>query len=822
MTIFMFIFHSTRLAACRTAKLAVLGVVAFSAMTCVASGSCGLRAQEKVGARPFDDRFRQLEEVLPTANAYRTASGAPGHEYWQQRVDYDIAVELDDAKQMLRGKERIRYTNNSPDTLRYLWLQLDGNIFSPVSDNRLTATFDKPGEDYSYRDLQQLLAERHFDGSFRIDRVTQPRGEEARELKSTIVKTMMRIDLPSPLQPKGIFTFDIDWSYTINPSKDIDGRAGAEFFEEDGNWIYEVAQWFPRLCAYTDATGWQHKQFLGNGEFTLEFGNYNVRITVPKDHVVAATGELQNAEEVLKPEWRERLSVARTSEKPVFIITPEEAKTNQSSRSTDKATWVFSAENVRDFAWASSRKFLWDAQGHRSAARPEGDPVLAMSYWPIEGEPLWSKYSTRAIVHTLEFYGRYTFEYPYPVAISVNGPVGGMEYPMICFNGPRPEKDGTYSARTKYGLISVIIHEVGHNWFPMIVNSDERQWTWMDEGLNSFVQYLAEQEWQNDYPSWSGEPREITKYMASENQVPIMTNSESILQFGNNAYAKPATALNVLRETILGRELFDFAFREYARRWAFARPMPADFFRTMEDASGVDLDWFWRGWFFTTDHVDIAIQDVREYVIDTRDPDIEATIAKRERDAKPTTLSQERNKALPKKVARYPELADFYNRFDELDVTPRDRERFDALVETLDKDERALLKLDGRFYVVEFANKGGLVMPIVLEVHYADASKELMRVPAEVWRKNPSRVFKLVYSTKEVVRFVVDPRQETADVDLDDNEWPRRRPVSRFKLFKAEKEKNPMQEAREAAEKAAPATDGSKGSDGVAPSRGKR
>ena len=423
------------------------------------------------------DKFRQLEEVLPTPGAYRTASGAPGHAYWQQKVDYEISIALNDENQTLSGSEKITYTNNSPDKLKYLWLQLDGNIFRPDSGanrgrtasrfGRSTLSFDR----LPMRSMQSILAKEVFDGGFNITACKDTQANA--ELKHTIVDTMMRVDLPAPLPNGETFEFQIDWNYEINNSEFVGGRAGCEFFEDDGNFIYEVAQWFPRLCAYTDTTGWQHKQFLGSGEFTLELGDYMVSITSPADHIVASTGVLLNASEVLTETQRERLKEAESTEKPMFIVTPEEAEKNESSKSEETKTWIFKADQVRDFAWASSRKFIWDAMQHNVGEKP----VMAMSYYPKEGEPLWSKYSTHSIIHTLNVYSRYTFDYPYPVAISVNGPVGGMEYPMICFNGPRPEKDGTYSARTKYGLISVIIHEVGHNYFPMIVNTDERQWT---------------------------------------------------------------------------------------------------------------------------------------------------------------------------------------------------------------------------------------------------------------------------------------------------------------------------------------------------------
>ena len=748
-------------------------------------------------AQPFenkkygqDDAFRQLEEILPTANAARTASGAPGRGYWQQRANYVIDVELDDEKQHIRGRETITYTNESPDALAYLWLQLDANLFRPDSDAALTSTAPSFGSRMSFKALRGILARESFDGGVKI---TAVKDHANRDLPHKIVKTMMRIDLPQPLQSGETMSFSVEWNYAINHSKIIGGRTGAELFEADGNYIYEIAQWFPRMVSYTDSTGWQHKQYLGRGEFTLEFGDYLVSITVPDDHIVAATGTLVNGKDVLTALQQERFETARTAKKPVFIVTPEEAKENEKSPANGKKTWVFKADNVRDFAFASSRKFIWDAQGHDVT----GNTVMAMSYYPNEAEPLWSKYSTHAIIHTLNVYSKFTFPYPYPVAISVNGPVYGMEYPMICFNGPRPEKDGTYSKRTKYALISVIIHEVGHNYFPMIVNTDERQWTWMDEGLNSFLQFLAEQEWEDDYPSRRGEPRNITSYMKSTQQVPIMTNSESILQFGNNAYGKPATALNILRETILGREVFDFAFQQYSRRWQFKRPMPADFFRTMEDASGVDLDWFWRGWFYTTSHTDIGIKSIALYQVKAGDPDVDKPAEKTRREAAPKSLSSQRNADLPKRVDDYPELKDFYNSYDDLEVTPDNRAAFKRFVKGLDEQQKKLLESKHYFYVVTLENVGGLVMPIILELEFEDESKREVRVPAEIWRRNNKQVSKLVITEKPVKGFVVDPHLETADVDLQNNYFPPRVIKSRFQLFKENRvQRNEMQRDR--------------------------
>lgn len=735
------------------------------------------------------DKFRQLEQDLPTPNGFRTGSGAPGPGYWQQQVDYEVDVRLDDEKQQIFGSEVIAYKNNSPDTLRYLWLQLDANIHRPNSDAKLATT--SPGiERIPFKQLQGMLVRRVFDGGITISKCIDAATKQP--LDYTVVKTMMRVDLPQPLKPGESFKFGVDWYYRINNAKLVRGRSGFEYFPEDGNYIYEMAQWFPRMCAYTDVTGWQHKQFLGRGEFTLELGDYVVRITVPSDHIVASTGTLMNANQVLTDSQRHRLEQAKSAEKPVFIVTPDEALANESSKPDGDRTWIFKADQVRDFAFASSRKFIWDALQHNV-----GDsPVMAMSFYPKEGEPLWSRYSTHAIVHTLNVYSRYTFDYPYPVAISVNGPVGGMEYPMICFNGPRPEKDGTYSARTKYGLISVIIHEVGHNYFPMIVNTDERQWTWMDEGLNTFLQYLSEQEWEDGYPSRRGEPADIVGFMASPNQVPIMTNSESLLQFGPNAYAKPATALNILRETVLGRELFDFAFKEYARRWKFKRPMPADFFRTMEDASGIDLDWFWRGWFYSTDHVDLAISGVRRLNV-KRGPGVEKRVQRTDRESKPETQSDERNKPLAKYVEKFPELKDFYNDYDPLNVTPKESRAYGKFVESLSEQERKLLDSAHHFYLVDVENVGGLVMPVILEMTFEDGSTEILRYPAEIWNKNNESVTKLVITEKPVASLTLDPRLETADVDLANNFYPPKIEKSRFELFKESRDKpNPMRDKK--------------------------
>jgi hypothetical protein len=732
------------------------------------------------------DKFRQLDETLPTPNIYRTASGAPGNRYWQQRVDYVIDVELDDANQRITGSETITYHNLSPDTLTYLWLQLDQNLFAKDAAGYM-AEAAPSFEKLPFETIDKYLLRQEFEGGYKITAVRDAKGAP---LPHVINRTVMRVDLQKPLASGESFVFAVDWNYQINNARRITGRTGFENFPRDGNNIYTIAQWFPRLAAYYDVNGWQLKEYLGSGEFALEFGDYRVSITVPEDHIVASTGVLQNPAQALTRAQRDRLEQARTARQPVLIVTPEEARANESSKPGGKKTWVFAAQNVRDFAFASSRKFIWDAQG----VSVEGNPVMAMSFYPNEGNPLWGQYSTAAIMHTLNVYSRHTFAYPYPVAISVNGPVGGMEYPMICFNGPRPEADGTYSATKKFDLISVVIHEVGHNYFPMIINTDERQWTWLDEGFNTFLEYIAEGEWEQNYPSKRGEPKDLTAYMAGEDQVPIMTSSDSLINFGNNAYGKTATALNVLRETVLGRELFDYAFKEYARRWKFKRPTPADFFRTMEDASGVDLDWFWRGWFYTTDHTDIAIESVRLYTIDTRNPEVEKEAARREREAQPETLSQQRNRNTPKLVDQNPSLKDFYNTYDESRATERERAEFQRYLATLTDRERELLNSGLNFYVVNLKNIGGLVMPVILRVDYMDGTTEELRIPADIWRMRNFEVSKLIVTKKEIKAITLDPHLETADVDVENNYFPRRPVKQKFQIHKEPPARNPMQE----------------------------
>lgn len=720
-------------------------------------------------------KFAQLGTDLPTANTYRTASGAPGHEYYQQKADYKISVRLDDSNQRIYGEEVITYTNNSPDGLDYLWIQLDQNMRNP---NSMTQLSKKSSLKDGLTPKEALGFTWDFDGGFRISKVRSTSGDS---LNATINNTMMRVDLPNTLKKGQKVSVKIEWWYPINDRAKIGGRSGYEYFESEDNYLYTIAQFFPRMAVYNDVEGWQHKQFLGQGEFTLPFGDYEVSLTVPSDFIVASTGELQNAGSVLTSEQRKRYEQARKSyDKPVFIVTETEAKEAEKQKKSGEKTWVFKAINVRDFAFAASRKFIWDAMG----VKINGKTTMAESFYPKEGNPLWEQYSTKVVAHTLRVYSKYTIDYPYPRAISVHTNQIGMEYPMICFNGGRPNADGTYSESTKYGMISVIIHEVGHNFFPMIINSDERQWTWMDEGLNTFTQYLAEQEWDRDYPSRRGPSDKIVPYMKSpkDKMVPIMTNSESLLQFGNNAYGKPATALNILRETVMGRELFDYAFKTYAQRWAFKHPSPADFFRTMEDASAVDLDWFWRGWFYTTDAVDIALKNVK--TLSSKDLDPNVYFPKQET-SKNITISDIRNKSAIKTtiVESDAETRDLYN---EPYAGPTEQEQaaYDNYLSNLPEAERNFITTDHYLYELSFENVGGLIMPIILEFNFTDGSSEVIRIPAEVWIKNESEFKKVFTFDKEVVNIIMDPFYETADIDRDNNYWPASKEPTQLELFR--------------------------------------
>jgi hypothetical protein len=767
-------------------------------LSCLLAASASWAQHDNNPGSNHGNRFEQLGTMLNTPNGYRSASGAPGPQYWQQKADYDIYAKLDDDKQRLDGSETITYINNSPDALTYLWVQLDENQHKKDGE-AAKMNESKMQSKMSIRQLQGIMGT-ELDLGNHIESVKDANGGA---LPFTINETMMRIELPAPLLHGQKFKFKVNWWYNISDRMTIGGRGGYEYFPEDNNYLYTMTQWYPRMAVYSDFQGWQNKQFIGSGEFALTFGDFKVSMNVPADHLVGGTGQCSNYAQTLTAAQLDRWNKAQTSTVPVEIVTLDEVKNTMKSHATARKTWTFHAENVRDFAWVSSRRIVWDAM---SAQIEGGRKAMAMSYYGPEAYPLYRKYSTKVVAHTIKTYSKHTIPYPYPVAISVEA-ANGMEYPMICFNFGRAEKDGTYSEATKNGMIGVIIHEVGHNFFPMIVNSDERQWTWMDEGLNTFVQYLTEQEWDPKFPSSRGPAYKIVDYMKMpKNQLePIMTNSENIIMFGPNAYAKPATALNVLRETVMGRELFDYAFKTYAKRWAFKHPTPEDLFRTMEDASAVDLDWFWRGWFYGTEAVDVSLDSVKYYRLNTKNQAVEGAGDRAAFEHNLDNISTTRNKAAGMQFAVEADtsLQDFYSKWDRFAATPMTTKSYQDMYAGLSPDEKKFYDSKSYFYELTFSNKGGLVTPLIIEWTYTDGTKEVDNIPAYIWRKNEFKVSKVFAKSKEVKSIKLDPYRQTADIDDANNSWPREYTPSRFELFKqqtlprgATSGSNPMQDAR--------------------------
>ncbi len=711
-------------------------------------------------------KFEQLGTTLPSPNQYRTGSGAPGPDYWQQQADYKIAVELDDENQRVTGSETITYTNNAPSALKYLWIQLDQNVrknHSVSSQVNGSQRISGRAKSVSGAFVQRTTGDYGFDGGFKLQSVTDVSGND---LTYLVNNTMMKITLPAPLKTGESYSFKIDWYYNVNNRATRGGRSGYEYFEEDGNYLYTIAQFYPRMAVYDDVNGWQNKQFLGSGEFALSFGNFEVAITVPSDHMVASTGTLQNPADVLSKDELKRFEKAKKSfNKPVIIRSEKEARALEKKRATTKSTWVFKAEKVRDFAFASSRKFIWDTQ---AVKLPGGGYTLAMSYYPKEGNPLWERESTKAVVNTLMYYSEKTIDYPYPKAISVHAASIGMEYPMICFNFGRPNPDGSYNDQIKTRMVFVIVHEVGHNFFPMIINSDERQWAWMDEGLDSFLEYMTMKEYYPDLPYNSNSPSAIVPYMKGSKSFmsPIMTNPEQAKQLGPEAYSKPSAALAVLRESVMGPELFDQALKEYSERWAFKHPKPADFFRTMEDASAVDLDWFWKGWFYSTDNVDVEVSDVKWFKLKGQSVNMEGQVN-----------AQSGNLGSGSEDSGNP----FYGEPKVLDIG-------DSQVSSEYRSGYDNEEIRGRFagknlYQVTFENKGGLMTPLVIEWTYKDGSKEIERIPAEIWRKNEEKVTHIFAKDKEVDSMRFDPFNELADTNTENNAFPKSG-SSRFDQFK--------------------------------------
>ncbi len=739
------------------------------------------QTKERESGHTNQNKFKQLYEEFATPNSYRSASGAPGPNYYQQQADYKMDITLDDKKAIIYGEETITYYNNSPDDLEYLWVQLDQNVRAKDSKSPLRNGGGVPLAEQPGTFAGKYLGE-PFDGGFNIDYVKDASGKA---LSYTINQTMMRINIPQPLKSKAQMSFSIKWNYNIPDHTVNRARSGFEYFAKDDNRAYVIAQFFPRMAVYSDVEGWQNHQFWGSGEFALTFGDYEVNITVPADHILDATGTLQNRKEVFSKEMMNRYERAKKSyDKPVLIVTQAEAEAAEKIKSEKTKTWKFKAKNVRDYGFATSRKFIWDMQ----AVKVGGKNIMAVSLYPKEGNPLWGEYSTKAVAHTLKSYSEHSTNYPYPKAISVHAKNQGMEYPMICWNYGRPNEDGTYSDRVKYGMISVIIHEVGHNFFPMIVNSDERQWGWMDEGLDTFLQYMAEQEFgekfpeaiapNKAYPSRRGAPAKIVPYMSGDQSTiaPIMSNPENVYQLGPNAYGKPATALNILRETVMGRELFDHAFKTYSERWKFKHPTPEDFFRTMEDASAVDLDWYWRGWFYTTDYVDIGVKGIKKYYVSD----------------KPSKKMQEYMAARNLTEADLPPLVyladedseDFDANLKGKAPTENSKTLKEFMMDNLTAEERAAVKEPKYFYEIAFNKPGGIPMPLIVEYTYADGTTKNITYPPEIWRKNDQEVKLVISSISELKSVVVDPKLETADIDTSNNAWPKKEEKSDFDKFK--------------------------------------
>ncbi len=744
-------------------KLILITSLIFASLTAIAQ-----EVKKEPQGHTDINKFSQMYAEMATPNMFRTASGAPGPAYYQQRADYKINLELDDKASKMYGSETVTYYNNAPESLDYLWVQLDQNIARRDSQTPLIDSQTMP-QATSVENFTKTYMGKGFDGGFNLEYVKDEKGNA---MKYTINNTMMRIDLPKPLKKGEKVVFSIKWWYNINDyMKDGgNGRSGYEVFP-DGNKIYVIAQFYPRMCVYNDVEGWQNMQFWGRSEFALTFGNYDVKITVPADHILDGTGVLQNRSEVYTAEQEKRWQLAENSfDKPVIIVTQAEATAAEKNFATTSKTWHLKAENVRDFAFSSSRKFILDAM----AVQVGNSKPMAISMYPKEANPLWENLSTIAVAHTLKTYSKYTFEYPYPKAISVSAEDQGMEYPMICWNFGRPDENGKISDRVKYGMLGVIIHEVGHNFFPMIINSDERQWTWMDEGLNTFLEYLTEQEFDKNFPADRGPAKSIVPYMKGNQQFlePIMSHGDVVYNFGANAYGKPATGLNILRETIMGHELFDHAFKTYANRWKFKHPTPEDFFRTMEDASAVDLDWFWKGWFYATDVVDLGIKNVKQFYV-TEDATKENAAS-----------VNRRGRRMPNSGPMIYLVNSESSELKPESKTALETEKVMALNDYLNKnysaEEKAALKNPKYFYEVEFDKPGSLMMPIIVELQFEDGTSETHKFPVQIWRRNNITAKRVFATEKKVIKIQLDPKLETADIDVTNNTWPKEAVVDKF------------------------------------------
>lgn len=603
--------------------------------------------------------FRAL--AMPTPTRVRGASGAPGPGYWQQRADYVIQAKLDTGTQIITGSERIHYANHSPDSLAFVWVQIEQNIFAK---NSITYLLNQPPLHFAGGAVFDFTG-KGFVGGITIDRFTAG----GKTLPRTEYGTMMRVELAGPLAPGGAIDFDVAWHFPVPPYGG--GRMG-----RIGTRLYEIGQWYPRMVVYDDAHGWNPLPYIGAGEFYLEYGDFDVSLTLPAGFVVAATGTVMNPLAVWTPAWRERLARARTATERVQIITKSEAEEAGARSVPGVKTWHFRASNVRDFAWAASPDYRWDASGWNG--------VLIETYYRPSAVP-WEE-ANRMAQFTIQHFSEKWGLYPWPHATTVEGLVEGMEYPMLTFVPALPKREDQYW---------VLMHEFGHEWFPMTVGSDERRYPWMDEGFNTFIDYGAAEQ----YFKGTAYGDTVRRELLTDYQVSAVPGQEQSLidkpveqrDLAWAAYQKPALMLTLLRDAVVGTEPFERAMREYVRRWRFKHPQPADFFRTIEDVTGRDLDWFWREWVFTTARLDQAVDSVT---------------------------------------------------------------------------------LVGDTTFVHLSNRGQMVMPLTLELRYADGSTETREYPIEMWNLG-SRFTARIGTSRRVVGAVIDPKAIYPDIDRANNRWPR-------------------------------------------------
>ena len=604
--------------------------------------------------------FRALP--LPAPNRVRGPSGAPGPDYWQQRADYVIRATLDTAGPILRGTERIHYENHSPDTLRFVWVQIEQNIFAP---NSITYVLNQPPLHFAGGAVFDFTG-KGFIGGITIERFRSA----GRELERTEYGTMMRVDLPRPLAPKGTIDFDVAWHFPVPPYGG--GRMG-----RIGTRLYEMGQWYPRMVVYDDVHGWNPLPYIGAGEFYLEYGDFDVTLTLPAGFVVAATGTVQNPLAVWTPATRARLTRARRSAERVQIITKDEAVASGAARRAGTKTWHLAARRVRDFAWAASPDYRWDASSWNG--------ILIQTFYRPSATP-WEE-ANRMAWFTIKHFSETWGMYPWPHATTVEGLVEGMEYPMLTFVPSIEKREDQYW---------VLTHEFGHEWFPMMVGSDERRYPWMDEGFNSFIDYGSAEGYFKGTAYGDTVRRELlTAYGVSAvpgSEQPLIANPVESRDLAWTAYQKPALMLTVLRDAVLGKETFERALREYVRRWTFKHPQPADFFRTIENVSGRNLDWFWRAWVYTTARLDQAVDSVGT--------------------ARDTTF-------------------------------------------------------------VFLSNRGQMVLPVTLELRYADGSSERRELPIEMWNLGSRFTSRIRTGGKTIAGVVVDPQAMYPDVDRANNRWPR-------------------------------------------------